>query len=106
MPEALLLSLAALLCLIGMGWLALALNVHWKQVRGAASRGVFTARRLRAMAALALLSALLLCLKVDHATMASLVWVMVLAAAALAVALMLAWRPRWLAVLLARAPHR
>ena len=65
-----------------------------------------TAGRLRALAGLALFGALLMCLKVDHATMASLVWVMVLAGAALAIAFTLAWRPHWLAPLLGRAPRR
>lgn len=107
MPESLLLLLAVLWSLAGMGWLALALDVHWKQVRGTAPRGpLTTAGRLRALAGLALFGALLLCLKVDHATMASLVWVMVLAGAALAIAFTLAWRPHWLAPLLGRAPRR
>ena len=44
----------------------------------------------------ALLASLLLCLRADHASMAVLVWVMSLAAAALLVAFTLAWRPHWL----------
>ena len=42
------------------------------------------------------LAALALCLWVDHASMAVLVWVMAVAASALVVALTLTWRPRWL----------
>ena len=62
-----------------------------------------TARILRVFGALALAVSLALCLAVDHASMASLVWVMALAAAALAVAFTLTWRPRWLRVLVAWA---
>ena len=45
-------------------------------------------------------ASLALCLAVDHASMAALVWVMGLAASALAVAFTLTWRPRWLAALM------
>ena len=48
-----------------------------------------------------LAAALALCLAVDHASMASLVWSMALAGAALAVAFTLSWRPRALGVLVA-----
>jgi hypothetical protein len=48
------------------------------------------------LGACALVLSLLLCLMADHVTMAPLVWVMSLAAAALIVALTLAWRPRLL----------
>ncbi|MFT4101504.1 MAG: DUF3325 domain-containing protein [Burkholderiaceae bacterium] len=82
----------------GMGWLALAMDVHWQQVRGqASSRG--TALRLRGLGVLGLAVSLALCLRTDHASMAALVWVMVVTASALAVTLALAWRPRWLRAL-------
>ncbi len=95
MPDALILSFAALASLAGMAWLALAMDVHWGQVRHHAQpRGA--ARRLRALGVLALAGSLALCLRVDHASMASLVWVMTLAGSALAVALTLTWQPAWL----------
>jgi len=98
---------AALLCsTCGLAWLALALDAHWEQVKGAAAAGVGTRRALRLGGALALLAALLICLRADHATMAVLVWVMLLAAGALMVAFTLSWRPRWLAPLVAWAPAR
>lgn len=94
-----LLLLAALLASVaGMGWLALSMPVHALQVWGAALPAN-AARMLRAAGALALFAALVLCLVVDHATMASLVWVMGLTAAAVGVAATLAWRPRWLGLL-------
>lgn len=93
MRDALLLAAAMLAATAGMGWLALALDVHWEQVRGADPLAPSTARLLHA---LGLAASLALCLTVDHASMASLVWVMALAAAALAVAFTLTWRPRWL----------
>lgn len=109
MPEALsmgkpLLLLAALLCSgCGLGWIALAMDEHWQQVRGEPPAGAATAWRLRALGALALLAALLLCLRADHPSMAVLVWVMALAASALLLAFALAWRPRWLRPLVAWA---
>lgn len=97
MHEALLLGAALLAALAGMGWLALAMQVHWEQACGAAVQA--PARLLRVLGALALAGSLGLCLVVDHASMAALVWVMALAAAALAVAMALSWRPRWLRIL-------
>jgi len=85
----------------GLGWLALAMDVHWAQVRGAAARSASQVRTLRVLGALALSLSLALCLRADHPTIATLVWVMTLAAGALAVAFALAWRPRALALLVA-----
>lgn len=100
MRDALILAAAVAAATAGMGWLALAMDVHWEQVRGADPLAPTAVRTLRVLGALALAGSLALCLAVDHASMASLVWVMALAAAALAVAFMLTWRPRWLGVLL------
>jgi len=98
MPEALLLTLALLCSAGGTAWLALAMEAHWQQVRdstaGPARR---TAIGLRLLGSAALAVSFGACLLADHVTMAVLVWVMSLAASALLVALMLAWRPRWLA---------
>ena len=57
-------------------------------------------RALRLLGTVGLGASLALCLAVDHASMAALVWVMGLAASALAVAFTLTWRPRWLAALM------
>ena len=95
MHEGLLLAGALAACVAGMGWLALSMEAHWEQVRGTvASRAAIC--RLRVLGALGLACALALCLWVDHPSMAVLVWVMSVTAAALAVALTLTWRPRWL----------
>lgn len=99
MRESLLLGAALLAAGAGLGWLALAMEVHWQQVCGAAPQPAGRVRLLRALGAAALVASLGLCLAVDHASMAVLVWVMALAAAALAVAFTLTWRPRWLRVL-------
>jgi len=93
MREALLQALAMLSSLCAMGWLALAMEAHWRQVRGA---GVAPAARLRALAAAAIALSLGLSLAADHPSIAVLVWVMSLVAGALLVAFTLAWRPRWL----------
>jgi hypothetical protein len=100
MSEALWHALAAALALAGMAWLALAMDVHWRQVmHRPAESAAGTRRLLRALGTLALVLSLLACLRADRPSMAVLVWVMMLAGGALAVALMLAWRPRGLALL-------
>ena len=101
MGKSLLLAAALLCSFCGLGWLALAMEPHWQQVRGEAAAGRSTVRLLRALGAGALLLALGLCLRADHATMAVLVWVMALAGSALLIAFSLSWRPRWLRPLVA-----
>lgn len=95
-----LLIAAVLASTAGMACLALAMDVHWEQAQGqghACPRAAV--QRLRVMGACGLMVSLALCLWVDHASMAMLVWVMLLPASSLAVALALTWRPRWLRVL-------
>lgn len=94
---------ALLASVCGFAWLALAMEPHWRQVRGDAPRSRRAVVVLRVLGAASLFASLLLCLKVDHASMASLVWIMSLAAAALIIAFTLAWRPRLLAWLAAAA---
>ncbi|WP_133490008.1 DUF3325 domain-containing protein [Alcanivorax sp. 24] len=106
MPENIMLSVALILSVAGMGWFALALDTHWKQVCGKQPRGQASSRVLRGLGGAALSLSLILCLKVDHPTMAALVWIMALAGAALIVAFTLSWRPHWLALLAARPPRR
>lgn len=93
-----LLLLAAFIATVaGLGWFALAMDVHWAQVRGAATPQPASAvSRLRVQGSLALAVSLGVCLVVDHASMAVLVWAMLLAGAALLIALTLAWRAHWL----------
>lgn len=95
MRDAVLLAAALACCVAGMGWLALAMEAHWAQVRRRplARRG---AVRFRVLGGAGLLASLALCLLVDHVSMAALVWVMALAAGALVIAFALTWRPAWL----------
>ena len=96
MHKAVLLTLAMLCSASGLAWLALAMEVHWQQARGAHA---IAARRtvigLRVLGVIALIASLLICLRADHPSMAVLVWVMSLAAGAVAVALLLAWLVAW-----------
>lgn len=94
------LVMATMLCVSGMAWLALAMDAHWKQVRSGlpSERTVLV---LRYLGGAALFLSLICCLAVDHASMASLVWIMLLAGSALSVALILSWRPRLLAFFVA-----
>jgi len=97
----LLLLAAALANLAGMAWLALAMDVHWEQVRGPAPLGAGIAAAMRLAGAFAIAAALVLCLRADHPTMAVLVWIMTLSGAAVGVAFALAWRPALLAPMVA-----
>lgn len=106
MHNALMLFAALAVALAGTAWLALSLESHWQQVRGGQDASAATVRSLRVLGALALLVSLLICLRVDHPTMAVLVWVMALAASALAVAFTLSYHPRLLAPLVAWVPAR
>lgn len=86
---------AVAISIAGMAWLALAMKPHWRQVLGGAVP-LGSVLRLRVLGSSSLAASLALCLSVDHASMAALVWVMVLTASALAVASILTWRPHWL----------
>jgi len=97
MAETLALCLAALFSLTGMGWLALSLEVHWRQLFG--RKAALTARAanwLRLAGWTSLLLSAVLCFIADRPSMAVLVWVMLLAGAATSIALLLAWRAYWL----------
>ncbi|MBM70830.1 MAG: hypothetical protein CME43_15275 [Haliea sp.] len=85
--------IAALGSFSGAVWLALAKPVHWAQVMSARAARGHPAPVLRCLGWLALAAALAACLRADAPTMAVLVWVMLLVPAALAVAMVLAWRP-------------
>lgn len=101
MHNAMMLATAFATTVAGMAWLALSLESHWRQVRRESAPNTGTVRLLRALGALALGASLLICLQADNASMAVLVWIMGLAAAALVVAFTLAWKPRALAPLVA-----
>lgn len=91
-------SAALLSSVAGMGWLALSMQAHAQQVWGGIPAST-TSRVLRWIGIAGLAAALGLCLVVDHASMAVLVWVMALAGASLLVAFTLTWHPRWLRAL-------
>jgi hypothetical protein len=100
--KVLLLSAAIAVCVCGMAWFALSLDSHWRQVRsGSPSLGLV--RQLRLLGWVSMVTSLVLCLAADHASMASLVWVMTVAASALIVAFTLTWRPSLLNTLIAWA---
>jgi len=99
MPDALLLLLALLSCVAGMGWFALSMDVHWSQVQGKAPHSPALVKALRLGGAGALLLSLVLCLTVDSPSIAVLVWFMALAGATLAIAFTLTWRASILGML-------
>ena len=92
------LVVAAACAFAGMGWLALAMPAHALQAWGRLPAPA-QLKRLRWLGSAAVVLALAGCLGSDHATMAVLVWVMLLAAAAIATAFLLSSRPRRLRLL-------
>lgn len=97
MSDVLWLVAAAVLSFAGMAWLALAMEVHWDQVMHRPAHDAVHIRRfLRVLGAAALLLSLLSCLMADRPSMSVLVWVMLLAAAAVLIAFTLTWRARTL----------
>lgn len=94
---------ALLFSYCGMAWFALAKATHWEQARGTPVPKGKSTRSLYVLGSASLGASLGLCLFVDHVSMASLVWVMLLTGSALLVTFTLSWRPRWLAWLVAWA---
>lgn len=94
MPEALYLSAAVLLSLVGMAWLALSMDVHWaqfKQIPLAESHPPKVI--LKALGYTALFVSLVVCLVADRPSIAALVWIMLMVGSAVAVAFVLAKKP-------------
>ena len=102
MDKIALLFAAIVICICGMAWFALSLDAHWRQLRSG-SPSLALVRQLRLLGWISMGVSLLLCLSADHASMASLVWVMTVAASALIVAFTLTWRPQLLSPLIAWA---
>lgn len=92
MSEALWLAVAMALSFLGMAWLALAMPAHWRQVRSTQLPAA-TALMLRLAGITALIGSALSCLAADYPSMAMLVWVMLLTAAAFAVSMVLSRQP-------------
>jgi len=82
MPDGLWIAAASIAALLGMACLALAMDVHWRQVRDAPrTRG--SGITMSASGWMLLAASLGFCLLADTATMAVLVWMMLLALAAI-----------------------
>lgn len=97
MPETFYLTAAALLSLVGMAWLALSMDVHWAQVKQIPLADSQPPRTvLKLLGYLALVVSLVVCLVADRPSIAALVWIMLMVGSAVAVAFILAHRPRLL----------
>ncbi|WP_347302716.1 DUF3325 family protein [Croceibacterium sp. TMG7-5b_MA50] len=86
MSDGLLLLLALLAATGGMAALALAMQAHWRQVMGARRLTGEVQVTLRVLGAALCALSLALCVAADPASMAALVWPMLLMVAALLVA--------------------
>jgi len=92
------LMLATLLMFLSMGWFALSLSAHQKQVNQSAM-GHSQGRKpsnFKWVGLSALLLSGICCLQADHPSMAILVWLMLIACSAFSVAMILSFRPWWL----------
>lgn len=92
MTEAMWLIAAVISALVSMGWLALSYQSHWQQVfpESASKPGL---KRLKTAGWAGLLVSAVCSLAADHPSMAVLVWVMLLALAAMSIAMILSRRP-------------
>lgn len=91
------LCLAAITCLAGLTWLALAMEPHWKNVHQD-RKPERPAQVLRTLGWAGLSLSAVLCFMADRPSMAVLVWLMLLAALAPSIGMILAWRPQLLRV--------
>ena len=84
---------AGLAALLSFAWLALAMQGHWEQVYGAGGPSLASQRALRSLGMFGLMGCGVLCFVADRPSMALLLWVMLMAFAAVTVAFTLAWKP-------------
>lgn len=94
MPEALLTLAAAMAIYLALALLALSQEDHWS--RAGMPPSTRLARRWRYLAGVVLILAGVLCVASHGAGFGLILWVMLIGAGIVAVALTLSWRPRWL----------
>lgn len=96
MSDAILMIVAALSSTLGFVFLALAQERHWRAVCAAPALQRVRAAWPAAVGLAFQLLALALTLRAQGPSFGSLLWTMLIMAAAMAVALTLAWQPKWL----------
>ena len=103
MLEVLLTLAAAMACYLALALLALSQEDHWS--RAGMPPATKVARRWRYVASAMLVMAGMFCVAGHGASFGLILWVMLIGAAIMAVALTLSWRPQWLGGI-ARATSR
>lgn len=96
MMTPLLLLIACAASYTGFACMALAMPDHWTRAGGVADRPATRARRLRRVGAVILGIACALCIMRDGASFGIILWIVLMSASAIAVALTLTWHPRLL----------
>jgi hypothetical protein len=96
MREVLLILAACILALWGFALLALSQERHLARIFESNQQLAHNTKAQRAIGFIAVSLSLPACIASQGASFGSLLWVLLLSAAALAVALMLTWRPQWL----------
>lgn len=88
----------------GIAWLILSLPAQWRQVHACRQLTPYAMLTLRMLGALALPLSLALFRQGGHISLATLIWVLVIATTASFVRAILSWRPGWLAPLTGSLP--
>lgn len=99
MPDALALGLVFWLAVFGFALLALSQERHWSHVAQSTRPPALVVIVQRAIGFIAIFGALPLCMAIEGASFGSLLWAVLLSAAAATVALVLTWAPGLLAPL-------
>jgi hypothetical protein len=93
MADWMILIAAGVVAIVSLAWLALAMDGHWWQVHGGSSPSQLTQTLLRVLGASGIVVSGTLCFIADRPSMAALLWIMLMAFAAVSIALTLAWKP-------------
>ncbi|MFI5445422.1 DUF3325 domain-containing protein [Polaromonas sp. UC242_47] len=96
MREPMLMLAACLLALWGFSLLALSQERHLERVFGSNDYPALKLRAQRAISFIAISLSLIACIAAQGASFGILLWVLLVCAAAMAIALTLTWRPQWL----------
>jgi hypothetical protein len=93
MVDWIILTVAGAAAVFSLAWLALAMEGHWQQVHGGSGPSQAVQALLRVLGASGIVVSGILCFVADRPSMAALLWIMLMAFAAVSIALTLAWKP-------------
>lgn len=103
MTQLVLMLAASLLSLVGFAWLALSQERHFEQVHGSPMPAGRRWGVQRGLGGAAIALALPLCVVGEGGGFGTLLWLVMISSAAMAVTFTLTWRPRWLRAMACRS---